>query len=123
MTQNIAIIGSNHSGEIFYNEMTRLKRKGINVVCVYNRAGLDLNSMAETAGIKRLSIEEIVDLGEDLDVIFDLSGNTEIRAELRKTLFSSRNQHTVIAPESVAQVMWAMISDEKLPGSDGKLGY
>ena len=123
MTQNIAIIGSNRSGEVFYNEMTRLKRKGINVICVYNRAGLELNSIAETAGIKRLSIEEIVELGEDLDVIFDLSGDREIRAELRKTLFSSQNHHTVIAPESVAQVMWAMIGDDELPCSAGKPGY
>lgn len=120
-SQNVAIIGSGRTGEVFFDEMSR--RKGINVVCVYNREGLELNSLAETAGIKRLSLQEIVDLGDDLDVIFDLSGKRDIRAELRKTLFSSQNQHTVIAPESVAQVMWAMISDEGLPQAEGNPGY
>lgn len=121
-TQNIAIIGSGSTGQVFLEKMIELKEKGVNVVGVYNREGLELNSIAEEKGINRLSIQELVDLGDHLDVIFDLSGKREIRAELRKTLFSSNNQHTVIAPESVAQVMWSMMNEGRLP-SAGFIGY
>lgn len=116
-SQNIAIIGTGTTGRIFLDKMLKLRSKGVNVVGVYNREGLELNSLAEELGIQRLSLQEIVDLGEDLDVIFDLSGKKEVRSELRKTLFSSNNQHTVIAPESVAQVMWSMMDEGHYPAA------
>lgn len=114
-TQNIAIIGSGSTGEMFLTKMLQLKPRGVNVVGVYNREGLELNSIAEETGIKRLSLQEMVDLGEELDIIFDLSGKPEIRSELRKTLFSSNNLHTVIAPESVAQVIWTLMDEQGAP--------
>ncbi|MDH5544555.1 MAG: homoserine dehydrogenase [Gammaproteobacteria bacterium] len=119
--QNIAIIGADNS-EIFLKEMLLLKERGINIVGVYSAKGTLLNKIAQEQGLKQLNVEEIVELGEKLDVIFDLSGDPQIRMELRKTLFSSDNKHTVIAPESVAQVMWAMMGREGLPSS-GVIGY
>ena len=121
-SQNIAIIGADHGSEDFLRQMLQLQSSGVNVVAVYGQKGLELNSMAETVNIKRLNLQEIVSLGDKLDIIFDLSGDRELRMELRKTLFSSDNKHSIIAPESIAQLMFKMMGSELTP-SGGVVGY
>ena len=122
--QNIAIIGLNNVGTEFFKAMVNLKDRGVNVLGVSEKVFTEGTQLAQDLGIKNLSIEELVDLGEDVDVIFDLSSNREIRKDLRKTLFSSKNQHTVIAPESVARLMYKMIGKEPLPsGESANIGY
>ena len=121
--QNIAIVGLNHAGETFLNEMVRLKPRGVNVVGVCADSDEPGLQTARKEGIECLSLQELVDLGERVDVIFDMSGNRQVRANLRKTLFSSQNQHTIIAPENVARVMWAMIGGDDLPGEMENAGY
>lgn len=121
--QNVAIVGLNKIGEVFLNEMLSLKAKGVNVLGVYSEESDSGQQTAREAGIRSMSIPEIIDLGEGLDIIFDFSGDRTVRAELRSTLFSSNNQHTVIAPESVAQLMWAMIGAEQLNSGSPHIGY
>lgn len=121
--QNIAIVGLDQVGETFLKEMVRLKERGVKVVGVCDREDAPGAKVAASEGINRLSMEELVDLGDQVDVIFDLSGDRSVRANLRKTLFSSQNQHTVIAPESVARLMWTMISDQGLPPGGENIGY
>lgn len=122
--QNIAIIGLNNVGTEFFKAMVNLKDKGVNVLGVSEKVFTEGTKLAQELGIKNLTIEELVDLGESVDVIFDLSSDRNIRKDLRKTLFSSQNQHTVIAPESVARLMYTMIGKEPLPaGSNTNIGY
>jgi glutamyl-tRNA reductase len=123
-TQNIAIIGLNNVGTEFFKAMINLKDKGVNVVSVCEKMFTEGTKIAQDLNIQNLPLEQLVELGEEIDVIFDLSSNREIRKELRKTLFSSNNQHTVIAPESVARLMYTMIDDGQLPNGDNKnMGY
>ncbi|MDX1811113.1 MAG: homoserine dehydrogenase [Gammaproteobacteria bacterium] len=122
--QNVAIIGLNNVGTEFFRAMVGLKEKGVEVVSVSEKAFTEGTQLAQDLGVKNLPLEELVDQGEAIDIIFDLSGDREIRKELRKTLFSSNNQHTVIAPESVAQLMYTMIGDKPLPiGEHSNIGY
>lgn len=122
--QNIAIIGLNTVGTEFFRAMIDLKNKGVNVLGVSEKVFTEGAQLAQDMGVKNLSIEQIVDLGEDVDVIFDLSSDRDIRKDLRKTLFSSKNQHTVIAPESIARLMYTMIGNEPLPKSETEnIGY
>lgn len=115
-TQNIAIVGLNEMGTEFFKGMINLKEKGVNVVSVCERVFTEGTQLAQEKGIQNLSLENLVELGEVIDIIFDLSNNRNIRKELRKHLFSTNNQHTVIAPESVARLMYTMISEDALPG-------
>lgn len=122
--QNIAIIGLNNAGTEFFKAMINLKDKGVKVVSVSESIFTEGTKLAQELGIRNLSLDELVNLGEDIDIIFDLSGKREIRKDLRKTLFSSNNQHTVIAPESVARLMYTMIGEKPLPNGDSaNLGY
>lgn len=123
-TQNIAIIGLNNVGTEFFKAMINLKDKGVNVVSVSETVFTEGTQIAQDLEIQNLPLEQLVELGEKIDVIFDLSSDREIRKELRKTLFSSNNQHTVIAPESVARLMYKMIDDGCLPKSENTdIGY
>jgi len=122
--QNIAIIGLNNVGTEFFKAMVELKNKGVNVMGVSENVFTEGSQLAQTLGINNMSIEKIIDMGEQLDIIFDLTGDREVRKQLRKTLFSSRNQHTVIAPESIARLMYTMIDDKDLPVvEDHSMGY
>lgn len=122
--QNIAIIGLNAVGTEFFKAMINLKDKGVNVVSVSESIFTEGTQIAQEIGVQNLPLEDLVIQGENIDVIFDLSSDREIRKELRKTLFSSNNQHTVIAPESVARLMYTMIDEEPLPGGDKTtMGY
>ncbi len=54
---------------------------------------------------------EVTSLGEEIDIIFDLTGDPAVRQRLRASLQASGNRHTVIAPEVVAQLLWLFFSD------------
>jgi homoserine dehydrogenase len=65
---------------------------------------------------------EVVSLGSKVDIIFDLTGDPELRKKLRIALQDSHNQHTVIAPEVVAQLLWNFFGEGELPRSS-QTGY
>lgn len=55
---------------------------------------------------------EITSLGENVDVIFDLTGNSETRQALREQLQQSGNRHSVIAPETIARLLWCFFDTD-----------
>ena len=65
---------------------------------------------------------EVVSMGAKVDIIFDLTGDPELRKKLRVALQETHNQHTVIAPEVVAHLLWNFFGEGELPHSD-KTGY
>ncbi len=65
---------------------------------------------------------DVIDMGENIDIIFDLTGNTETRQLLRQGLMKSNNKHTVIAPEIVAKLLWMFFDAEADAGLSGGKG-
>ena len=65
---------------------------------------------------------EVVSMGAKVDIIFDLTGDPELRKKLRVALQETHNQHTVIAPEVVAHLLWNFFGEGELPHS-AKTGY
>lgn len=66
---------------------------------------------------------DVVEMGEKVDIIFDLTGNAELRQSLRSRLQETNNRHTVIAPEIFAHLLWNFFGeDTALPKSD-RTGY
>ncbi len=65
---------------------------------------------------------DVVSLGAKVDIIFDLTGDPEVRKNLRTALQETHNQHTVIAPEVVAHLLWNFFGEGELPRSS-KTGY
>ena len=64
---------------------------------------------------------DVVGMGDAVDIIFDLTGNAGTRQALRKGMMESNNNHTVIAPEIMAQLLW-MFFDADINVSKGKGG-
>ncbi|MFP4131880.1 MAG: homoserine dehydrogenase, partial [Thiohalospira sp.] len=80
--------------------------------------------MAEEAGLATGTIDDIVAEGSAVDIIFDLTGSPEVRQQLREKLAAAGNRHTVIAPESVARLMWTLMgAGEELPEVHAGGGY
>jgi len=122
--QRIAIIGLGRIGSAFLQQMLPKNNHGIEIVCAAEAADTPGRKQAKQAGIALKSLDEIVALGGDIDVIFELTGVAEVRREVREKLVATKNMHTVIASESVVRIIWALISDTALPVIEGRAtGY
>ena len=122
--QNIAIVGLGRIGSAFLGEMLLKTQSGINLACAAEKMDTPGKAKAKAAGIKIVSLDDIVDMGDVVDVIFDLTGIPDVRKELREKLAASNNRHTVIASESIVRIIWSLISKESLPVIEGrKTGY
>lgn len=121
--QNIAIIGLGRVGSAFLGAMLQ-KKQNINLVCVAERADTPAKVQAVANGVKVATLDEIVGMGDKIDIIFELTGTHDTRKELREKLLAVNNAHTVIASETIARLIGSLISDVNLPVIEGrKTGY
>lgn len=122
--QNIALAGLGRIGSTFLRAVSNKQDRGVNLLYAAEPFDTPGKAQAIAAGIQISTLEEIAAAGNKVDIIFDLTGNPEVRKQLRELLVLHKNQHTVIAPESVARLIWSLISDEALPVIEGrKTGY
>ncbi|HTN93963.1 MAG TPA: hypothetical protein VMJ33_05240 [Gallionella sp.] len=122
--QTIAIVGLGKLGSAFLEELLGQPNDGVEIVAVAEidkTAGLTL---ARARGIRNLSIDELIAMGDDLDILFDLTGATAVRQELRDKLRASGNRHTIVATENIARMLWTLIaSGAELPRPSANAGY
>jgi len=122
----IALLGLGDVGQDFaerFLEKIQEGGKAIEIVAVAHRH-LDSPVALGFAqnGVKMFeNAVEVASLGEDVDLIFDLTGSDEVRSGLRKALQQSNNRHTVIAPEVFAHLLW-MFFDDEMELSEGAVG-
>jgi len=122
--QKVAIVGLGRVGSAFLDELLCLTGKGVKVAFAVEKNDTPGRRAAEAAGVKILTVDELIALGEEVDIVFDLTGIPEVRKGLREKFFASNNRHTVIAPESIAHFLWSIMSDTALPVIEGrKTGY
>ena len=65
---------------------------------------------------------DVAKLGEQVDIIFDLTNNSRLRQELRLKLLETKNRHTLIATEVVAKLLWCFF-EEKNPLTTAASSY
>lgn len=122
--QSIAIVGLGKMGSAFLEELLGQPNEGVEIIAVVeknNTAGL---AVAKSRGIKNLNIDELIAIGNDLDILFDLTGVAEVRQELRDKLRAAGNHHTIIAAENIARMIWVLISSGvEMPGVHLRAGY
>ena len=122
--QRIAIIGLGRVGTAFLSALLAADEGGTKLVAVSEIKDTPGRQMAQAQGILLLSIEEIVALGEYVDVLFDLTGDAVVRRTVRDQLQKSGNTHTVLASEAILRVIWSMIGAPPLPATTGRYeGY
>jgi predicted dinucleotide-utilizing enzyme len=122
--QRIAIIGLGRIGNAFLRQILKKLNHGLELVCVAEAKDTPGRQLAIQSGLRVCTLEEVVALGDGVDVIFELTGLPMVRRDLRDKLVASQNRQTVIASESIVRVIWALISDEALPEIAGRTtGY
>ena len=122
--QSIAIVGLGRVGSVFLEKLLGQSNKGVSIIAVAEKGQTAGTSLAKAHNIENLNIDQLVAKGGNIDILFDLTGLPAVRQELREKLMASGNRHTVIATESVASLIWVLISEgENLPNVHVKTGY
>ena len=123
----VALLGLGDVGEKFaehFLEKIQEDHVNVEIVAVAHR---DLESPV-ALGFSQSKVPvfenalDVVSMGAKVDIIFDLTGDPELRRKLRTGLQETHNQHTVIAPEVVAHLLWNFFGEGELPHSD-QTGY
>lgn len=112
----VALLGLGSVGEDFaeaFLEMIQEGGKPVEIAAVAHRH----QDSAVALGFKQNGVPVfenalgVIELGESIDIIFDLTGDKNTRSELRKSLQETNNRHTVIAPEMIAKLLWMFVDD------------
>lgn len=123
MSAKIAIIGLGRIGSTVLEQLQGRQRQGIDIVCVGELQDTPGRRKAQAAGLPVLGLDQVAAKGGEVDMIFDMTGMPGVRKELREKLFSSGNTHTVVVPENVAYLIWALLAGEHVPDRDHRSGY
>ena len=122
--QKVAIIGLGRIGSAFLRNMLDRRGRGVELVAVAESGDTPGRQMALDAGLKVMTLDQIVALGGSVDVLFDLTGIPAVRREIREKLMAQGNHHTVIASETIARLIWVMTTEDELPVIAGRsTGY
>ncbi|MBE9536024.1 MAG: Gfo/Idh/MocA family oxidoreductase [Proteobacteria bacterium] len=123
---HVAIVGLGRVGGTFLKKLLASESKGIVIVAV-------AESNSDSPGIKLAKdngiaayedVENLVEMGDKIDIIFELTGNMEARKSLRAAMVRTSNSHTVIAPEIMAFLIWDLVADGgELAVPERKQGY
>jgi homoserine dehydrogenase len=110
-TIKVALIGLGEVGEAFAEHFLEKIQEGGMPIEIVAVADKQVDSPV-AMGFSQNGIpvfrdgREIVKMGDKVDIIFDLSGNSATSQDLRLKLMESKNRHTVIAPEVLARLLW-----------------
>ncbi len=122
--QSIAIVGLGTMGSAFLEELLKQPNESVEIVAVAeinNTRGL---AMAKNHGLRNLSIDDLIAMGSNLNILFDLTGEETVRHEIRDKLKASGNNHTIVATDNIARMIWALIaSGAELPSTHISSGY
>ena len=122
----VALLGLGSVGQDFaenFLEIIQEGKKDVEIVAVAHHDKESAVALGfQQSGVKFFeNAGDVVKLGEEVDIIFDLTGDGETRQSLRQGMMDSNNRHTVIAPEMMARLLW-MFFEGNGNLSDGRAG-
>lgn len=124
---NVVIVGMGRIGATFLSKLTEKSELGVSILAVVES---DMTSPGvEVATMKHIEIFSSIDslvkkIGENVDVIFDLTGSKMSTDAVRVSLQNAGNKHTVLVPEIVAFLFWdVMGADEEFLSDRVAKGY
>lgn len=122
----VAIIGLGEAGELFSEhllEKIQLEKKPVEIVAL---ADPDLNSPI-ALGFSQNNVPvyrdylDILKHGTGVDIIFNLCGDPAISQRVRIELLNMKNNHTMIASEEMAQLLWCFFGESRdLPKAENR---
>ena len=129
MTQmiRVALVGLGEAGEVFAGHLQKARERGVPVEIVavaHATSGTPLAAEFSSRGVSVFTdARQLATLGENVDIIFDLSGDRAMRQQLRLALLQRQNMHTVIVSETVARLLWYSFGETREPPLDARAGY
>lgn len=106
---NVAIVGAGRTGTPIIKEF--LTHPYINIVSI-----IDLNPEAEGMKIGKekgihtaTNVQELVNLGEKVDLVFNVAGDPNVRRQLVEVYQKSSNKHTLITHETIARLIVTLV--------------
>lgn len=112
--QRVAIVGLGRVGSVFLDVLLKQQGQALDIVAVAEANPTPGLATAKSLGIAIATVQEILQRSPEIDIVFDLTGVPAVRRELRDGMAAMNNRHTVIAPESVARLLWSLLA----PGVD-----
>jgi len=115
-TINVALLGLGRIGQQFAASLATHIEDGDKPIKIVAVAERDPDSEAAKrfadAGVPVYTdAADVVALGDQVDIIFDLTGVTSVRKALRDKLQDLDNFHTVLVPEVFARLLWSFLED------------
>ncbi|MDX8397204.1 MAG: hypothetical protein R8K49_02670 [Mariprofundaceae bacterium] len=121
--KKIAIVGLGQVGGELMEHLMRHQELGLEISCVSELNDTQAKKRAVEAGIATVDIAGITAMGEEIDIIFDLTGSVAVRSALREGLFASGNKYTVIVAENVSHIIWSLLTGQPVPDTGHSCGY
>jgi hypothetical protein len=124
----IALIGLTDAGEVFAEHLLEKAQEHDVPIEIVAIADAQPDS-AVALGFSQNGVPvytdacEIAKLGEQVDIVFELSGQPKVRQELRLAMLERRNVHTVLASEVMAQLLWYFFGKKGELPLDAQRGY
>ena len=112
----VALVGLGETGELFAEmllEQTQVKNAPVKIVAVADR---HLDSPV-ALGFAQSNIPvfedalDLVDLGDKVDIIFNLTANPSVDVSMNLRLMKNKNRHTVIVPVMVAKLLQVFLAE------------
>lgn len=115
-TINVALLGLGRIGHQFADSLANHIEDGAKPIKIVAVAERDPASEAakrfKNDGVPIFGDAlDVVDMGEKVDIIFDLTGVPAIRQALRVKLQEKKNYHTVLVPEVFARLLWSFLEE------------
>jgi predicted homoserine dehydrogenase-like protein len=119
----IAVVGAGDTGTPLLKQLLTAP-----FVTVLGVADLDLSmpgiALAKEHGVKVTNnFMELAALGNEVDIIIDVTGAPKVREALRKHMVDSGNTHTLIMHESIALLMMSLSAGKLVSGKHGDQEY
>ncbi|WP_205231438.1 oxidoreductase [Azospira oryzae] len=119
----IAVVGAGETGPPLLKQLLTAP-----FVTVLGVADLDLSmpgiALAKEHGVKVTNnFMELAALGNEVDIIIDVTGAPKVREALRKHMVDSGNTHTLIMHESIALLMMSLSAGKLVSGKHGDQEY
>ena len=122
MKIKVALVGLGRIGSLFLGQIIN-RKSSIEIVLVVEPNDTPGKLMAEEEGIQIGTIDDIIARGEEIDLVFDLTGNASVRQQLRTAYQKANNKHTIIVPDMVAYFIYNLITEKEISDTVSFTGY
>lgn len=112
----VALVGLGEIGELFAEmllEQTQVKNAPVKIVAVADRhldSPIALGFAQSNIPVFEDALD-LVDLGDKVDIIFNLTENPSVDVSMNLRLMKNKNRHTVIVPVMVAKLLQVFFTE------------